>query len=171
MMRAGLAVLAALVLGMALPARADPPSLTTDGLGALRIGMSEEEARAAIGALDPDPANTDNARCYLLHPSAQPGLTLMIERGKLSRLTLGAGSELKTDKGIALGAPEGDVYAAYSGVRSDGGFIDNGDPWQDLYVEPQGRGGRGLRFVVDKRGKISAIHAGGPSIEYREDCG
>lgn len=163
-----------LLAGLAAPALADPAlmsreGLSGEGMGALEIGMDEADAIKALGPVSVS-APGEDLSCYILTPKGGAGLYLMIEQGHLTRITAALGASVATDKSIKLGSSEKDVYAAYPDVRSDGGFIDDGQPWQDLYYQPQGRDGLGLRFTLDRQGRVSAIHAGGPAIEYREGC-
>jgi hypothetical protein len=44
----------------------------------------------------------------------------------------------------------------------------NGGPRSESYVEDQAA--RGISYEVGSDGRVQAIHAGGPSIQYVEGC-
>jgi hypothetical protein len=103
----------------------------------------------------------------------------MIEDGKLTRITIGEMSTLKTDKGLGLGDTPGAVKAAYSAEAKTGPhkYQDapaeyaswwKGSPRAGSYV--QDASARGIVYEIDGTGKVGAIHAGGPSIQYVEGC-
>jgi hypothetical protein len=162
------ACLFAWALAFAPLAGASPPMLTQDGYGDLKIGMSEASAMRVLGISEADVG--EGAVCRVIDAQGQPGLQAMIERGRLSRIAVSGAAAMKTDAGVAIGSSESAIYKAYPNVRSDGGFVDDGAPWQELYVQPKGRDGRGVRFTIDGKGKVAAMYAGGPSIEYPDGC-
>lgn len=170
-----LSLICMLVVCVVGPALAEPPELggpsviSREGLGGIEVGMDEADAIKALGPVAVSAPGQDLA-CHILTPKGGAGLYVMVEQGVVTRITAALGANVVSDKGIRLGASEKDVYAAYPDVRSDGGFADEGQPWQELYYQPQGRDGLGLRFTLDREGRVSAIHAGGPAIEYREGC-
>ena len=100
---------------------AQPPSpavtldvLTADGIGPLRIGMTKDEVIAAVGdTRTPDAAGIPG-ECIEFQPQRAPdGVWVMIEEGKLTRITLGDLSTVKTDRGFGLGDTPDAVKAAY----------------------------------------------------------
>ena len=157
-------------------------ALGAAGWGPLRIGMSLDEVTAALGAdADPDAVGgPEPQQCDEFRPERAPaGLFVMIEEGRLTRISLSEGSDIATSEGIRVGDPASAVTRAY------------GDRVYDApheYVGPQGRyltiwttgdtpapyveneAARGIRYETDETGTVRTIHAGGPSIQYVEGC-
>lgn len=159
----------------ATPAAA--PALTADGWGAMRIGMTRRELEAAFGP-DADPeavGGPDPESCDQFRPVRAPkGLVVMVEDGRLTRVSLVEGATLRTDRGLGLGATAAEVRAAHGAALAV-------EPHE--YVPPPGenlthwaRGGaadrdaRGVRYEIGADGRVSAVHAGGRSIGYAEGC-
>jgi len=170
----------------ATPAPASAPAeagvLTPNGLDALRIGMSLAEVEAAMGP-DANPGavgGPDPESCDQFRPENAPdGVLVMIERGTLTRISAVGDSDIKTPAGLAIGASASDVKAAYGtrAVASPHKYIEapaeyitvwEGGPRSESFVEDESA--RGLVYEVDGSGNVSAIHAGGPSIQYVEGC-
>ena len=103
----------------------------------------------------------------------------MLEAGKLTRITLADMSKLKTDKGLGLGDTAETVKTAYgaAAVATPHKYQDkpaeyitvwDGGPRTEPYVQDEAA--RGIVYEIDGTGKVGAIHAGGPSIQYVEGC-
>lgn len=169
------------------PAAETPPAapvtsaaLTPDGWGPLKIGMTKDEVLAAVGdQRDPDAVGIPGD-CLEYQPKSAPEfLWVMIEAGKLTRITIADMSTLKTDKGLGLGDTAETVKTAYgaAAVATPHKYQDkpaeyitvwNGGPRKKPYVQDETV--RGLVYEIDGAGKVGAIHAGGPSIQYVEGC-
>lgn len=167
----------------ATTAPATPSDILTDnGWGPLRIGMTKDEVIAAVGPTrTPDAVGgPDEEACTEFQPQRTPdGLWVMIEDGKLSRITVGDLSTIKTDKGFGVGSTPAEVKAAYGAAArsSEHKYQDapaeyitvwSGGPRNEPYV--QDNAARGIVYEVDGTGKVGAVHAGGPSIQYVEGC-
>jgi len=145
-------------------APADPTTLTPAGLGALTIG----KAPPADSGWSEDEAQLSES-CRTLHSDAYPESYAMSDGQAIRRITAGEGSALKTARGIATGASEAEVRAAYPGIVEE----------PHKYVAAPGKyltwmpedGGPGLRFEIDEQGKVGLIHAGEmPWLGYVEGC-
>lgn len=143
--------------------------------------MARGEVEAALGAdADPGAVGGPNPEaCDQFKPERAPdGMLLMLEKGKLTRISLGRGADMATDRGIRLGDGAAKVRAAYGAdLRST----------PHAYLDPEGgyltawaRGGgdgevhdpaaRGIRYEIGTDDRVTAIHAGGPAIQYVEGC-
>ncbi|MEQ1781103.1 MAG: hypothetical protein ABMA14_07080 [Hyphomonadaceae bacterium] len=155
-------------------------AVTAEGWGPLKIGMTKDEVVAAVGdKRNPDAAGIPGD-CEDYQPKNTPeGLWVMIEAGKLTSITIGDMSKLKTDKGLGLGDSAEAVKEAYgaAAVATPHKYQDkpaeyitvwNGGPRNEPYVQDENA--RGLVYEIDGTGKVGAIHAGGPSIQYVEGC-
>jgi hypothetical protein len=167
----------------AAPAKAAEPVLTSDGFGPLRIGMTRAEVVAALGE-DAQPeavGGPDPDACDEFRPGRAPeGMLLMIEAGRLTRISLIREAKVGTDRGVGLGATAAAVRAAYGpGLRAE---LHKYEAKPAEYLTwwakdgPKGEGAatpamaRGLLYEVGGKGTVQRISAGGPSIRYVEGC-
>ncbi|WP_421728867.1 hypothetical protein [Brevundimonas sp.] len=155
--------------------------LTSAGWGPLRVGMTVAEITAVAGAdANPDAVGgADPATCDEFHPARAPeGLRVMIEDGRLARITVARNAAIKTDRGFGVGSSATDIKAAYGGgvVAQPHKYV--GPPAEDLFAWSQGgstayvtdANARGIRYEIDGEGKVSMIHVGGPAIQLVEGC-
>jgi hypothetical protein len=186
-MNARAAVASAVLLGLAAcsqpatPASAPPPSaspvtpaaapLTPKGLGPLAIGMTDAQARAAVGPanIEADTGTEISETCTEIKLQGEyDGVYLMIEEGKLSRISATEDSPVRTDKGVGLGARPADVMAAYPNAMSEPHkYEDAPAAYLTAWTVP---GQEGTVFEVNSQGVVGSINAGGPSIQYVEGC-
>jgi hypothetical protein len=160
----------------------DPNALTSTGWGPLKIGMTLTEVTAAAGP-DSNPGAVGGAEpefCDQFRPANAPeGILVMIENGTLTRISLVELSDLKTDKGLGIGDTAAAVKTAYGAAATASGHkyqdapaeyitVWDGGPRAEPYVQDEAA--RGLVYEIDGTGKVGAIHAGGPSIQYVEGC-
>ena len=158
------------------------PPLTPEGWGPLKIGMTLAEITAAAGAdAEPDAVGgADPAACDQFRPERAPaGLLVMVEQGRLTRISLIQGSPVRTDRNIGVGDGRDRVEAAYgaAAVASLHKYVEKPAGYLDVWAG--GGGGdafapapsaRGIRYEIDAANRVSAIHAGGPAIQYVEGC-
>lgn len=162
------------------PAPADTAMLTAEGWGPLRVGMSRAEIETALGADaelgsvgGPDPEACDQFR-----PSHAPqGMLVMVEDGRLARISLMRDADVATDRGLRLGDGAAKVRKAYGDailaaphayLSPTGGYLTawargGGDDVRDSAA-------RGIRYEIGADDRVTAIHAGGPAIQYVEGC-
>lgn len=154
------------------PAEPRPVHLTADGYGPLRVGMTKAEVVTALGAdSDPDAVGgPDPAACDQFRPARAPGgLLVMIEDGRLSRISLIPGSTVTTEQGLGPGASEARVREAYGDRLVVEPHKYSAPPASYLLVWTV-PGKRGVVFETDERRTVTNVHAGGPSIRYVEGC-
>ena len=160
---------------------ADPNILTAEGLGPVRIGMSradlvkvwgEDSQPNAVGGPEPEV-------CDQFHPVRAPqGINVMIQDGKLTRITLMRDAKIKTDRGFGLGDTAMAVKQAYGGAIFAQPHKYQPAPGEDLFAWARGGStnyvtdpsARGVRYEIGTDGKVMAIHAGDPSIQLVEGC-
>jgi hypothetical protein len=132
------------------------------------VAAAGEDAHPeAVGG--PDPETCDEFR-----PERAPeGMIVMVERGRLTRISLGAGSEVRTDRGFGVGATAAAVRDAYGdrAVASPHQY----QPAPAEYVTvwetaPPGPNARGIVYEIGADGRVARVHAGGASIQYVEGC-
>lgn len=156
--------------------------LTADGIGPLTIGMTKAEVIAAVGdTRNPDAVGgPDPESCEEFRPQRAPDdVLVMIIDGKLARISLVDMATVKTDKGLGLGDTADAVKTGYGdqAKASPHKYQDKpaeyitwwkGGPRSEPYVEDETA--RGIVYEIDGTGKVGAVHAGGPSIQYVEGC-
>jgi hypothetical protein len=159
----GPAVIAALLLAAA-------PPLTADGWGKLRIGMPEAEAARLFKLKVPPDDEVNGFACREIPaPDIDPGLSVMTQDGRVSRISLYEKSGLKTDRGFTVGSRERDIRRAYGpGLKVEPHHYE-GEPAHYLTMWSPGRK-RGVRYETDVHGVVTTIHAGDGSIQLVESC-
>jgi hypothetical protein len=157
-------------------------ALRADGWGPLKIGMTEAEVIAAVGDTStPNAAGIPGSECAEFKPQRAPGedFWVMIESGKLTRITIGEASKVKTDKRLGVGDTAEAVRTAYGAEAKSSPHkyqdkpaeyitVWSGGPRTEPYVQDEAA--RGIVYEIGSSGKVSSIHAGGPSIQYVEGC-
>ncbi len=164
----------------AAPASAAAETLTSAGLGPVRIGMTEQEAVAALGKpVNADQGGTgDPAGCHSFRPQEGPsGLVYLVEQGKVARISIykaqqGPNATLRTDRGIGLGSTLDQIRAAYGeGLEIyPHKYAPEGSAARDVTFWEDAGKTRGVRFETDEQGQVEVIHAGGQAIQLVEGC-
>jgi len=157
----------------AAPAAPQPPAmvLTPAGLGPVAIGMTEAQVRAALGAdrIEGD-TGSDFDTCKEMQLKGDlAGTWVMFEDGKVTRVSIGEGSTVKTDKGLGLGATADQVRAAYGAAVKAEPHKYEGPPaeYLTIWAVPDKSG---VQYETNEQRVVKTIHAGGPSILYIEGC-
>ena len=159
------------LLGAAVAAEAPSWRLTPSGWGPARIGMTRAQVTAALHqTLEGDAFDNEGACVELVAAdNALPGLYFMFEEGRLTRISATEPSQIATPRGMHVGSTAEEVRQAYGPGLSTNPHKYEEPPAEYLtfWLQP---GKHGVRFETDMRGKVEAIHAGGPSIQYVEGC-
>lgn len=170
-LRVRLIALPALLL-IAGTAQSAPPDwkLRFDGAGPLRIGMSFEQARTALGGqLEATPPELQaSPGCDRIEHLTPDGGTvmLMFHDGVLDRVDEWKPGH-QTDRGVAVGATETQVRARYPSARrerhaydDEGAYLTVRDDKRKLW----------LRFELSK-GRVTQFYAGRPdAVQATEGC-
>ena len=139
----------------------------------MRIGMPVAEARQVSGQPLNAPGIEDtpgscNEQEYRTSDGDQ--LWLMFEGDKLVRITASAegGARTRTAQNVGVGSTDAEVRAAYQGLVEQGSHY-NAPPAHNLiaWTVPEQSG---ILFEVSEQGVVTAVHAGGPQIQYMEGC-
>ena len=135
--------------------------------------MTRQDVVTALGE-DSEPDSVggpDPSACDQFRPERAPAGTLvMIENGRLTRISLIRDSILRTDRGLRLGDTELDVRATYgAGLEVEPHkYITGGQAkYLTAWAVP---GRRGVRYETDAQGVVRLIHAGDATIRYVEGC-
>jgi hypothetical protein len=142
--------------------------LTVQGWGPIETGMSQSDAMKMLGPTDIDDAQS--AGCNMLHPkNGFPDFYVMTEDGVVTRVTIWGRSKFKTDKGLGIGSTAAEVRAAYGPALEVGPAPYEEAPAHSL-VAWTIKDKAGVRYETDGHRRVTAIHVGGHSILYDEDC-
>ena len=162
----------------------DANALTAGGYGPLRIGMTKAEVIAAVGDKF-NPSLVGGAEpeiCDQWRPARSPeGVTVMLENGVLTRISIAAPATLKTDRGFGVGDTAAAIKAAYGPLAVSQPHKYSAPPAEDIFVWATGgpaaagdyvqdASARGVRYEIGDDGKVSIIHICGPSIQLVQGC-
>lgn len=154
----------------------DPSHLTPEGWGPLRIGMTRAEVVAAAGE-DANPEAVGGPEpdvCDQLRPTEAPdGLLVMIERDRLTRISVADPADITTDRGFGVGSDGDEIAEAYgdAATRSPHKYLDAPAEYITVWsTDPAADDPRGLVYETGMDGRVTHVHAGGASIRYVEGC-
>jgi hypothetical protein len=149
-------------------------ALRHDGIGPLRVGMTVQEARAALGqfrGILPDPGGPpDSLACgYGMSERLPPGVRVMLEEARVVRVEVDSGS-VPTGEGARIGDTEARIQQLYSGrvevqphKYTDGHY---------LLVRPTEASDTTHLLLFETDGRVVTRFRGGrkPQVEYVEGC-
>ena len=168
----------------AAQAPADRKTITADGWGPLRIGMTRTEIETALGPdANPDAVGgPEPEQCEQFRPERAPeGMLLLLEDQKLARISLSDNRDLKTPQGFGIGDSAARIKQALGGriEAEPHKYADAPAEYLTMWEGPAPQGdrgyvddanARGIRYEIDSHGKVGMIHAGDDSIQYVEGC-
>ena len=145
-------------------------SVTPNGIGPVKAGMTVAVANAATGgALSPRPG-ADTTQCHFLTwRGGPPHVRFMAEGGRVARVDVDSGA-VGTTEGARIGDSEERIKSLYAGRLSvqphkytDGHY---------LVVSPPAPSDSGFRIVFETDGhRVLRFRAGmRPQVEYVEGC-
>lgn len=164
-----------------VPPAVPPPSpstglLTAEGWQGMIVGMTRDEVVAAMGD-DANPGavgSADPAQCDEFRPANAPeGMRVMLEQGRLSRITLSSPAQVETEGGLSVGDSASLVKSHFGSQVSAMPHKYVAAPAEYLTVwagDSTGVNARGIVYEIGEDGRVTHIHAGGPSIRYVEGC-
>lgn len=157
------------IIALALTAAQPAWVLTPDGLGPVKMGMTQAQVLKALGGTLTGAAIESDDICVEKESSKLPGVGFMFEEKKLVRISLDTDSKIATPRGVRAGATAAQVRKAYpKGLVSEG----------NAYIDPPAEyltywtitGKKGVRFETDEKRNVYVIHAGTAAIQYIEGC-
>lgn len=162
--------------GAVAPHPGGPAVLTAEGWGPLRIGMTRAEVVAAAGE-DANPEAVGGPEpevCDELRPREAPaGMRVMLEQGRLTRISVARNAEVRTPEGFGVGSPAAEIRTAY-GARAEATphkYLDAPAEYLTVWtVAAEGPAARGIVYEIGTDGRAAQVHAGSSSIRYVEGC-
>jgi hypothetical protein len=163
------------------PQPAPPPTastelLTAEGWQGLRIGMTRAEVVAALGNdANPDAVGgADPSQCEQFRPERAPeGMLVMVEQGRLTRISVSDPANVETEGGLSVGDSASAVRSHFAAraVVTPHKYVAAPAEYLTVWtLAPPAPDARGIVYEVGDQGRVTHIHAGGPSIQYVEGC-
>ena len=143
--------------------------VTPDGIGAIRVGMTADELRRAVG----DVAGANHtADCSYVRPSGAPaGVSVMLARGQVARVDIDSAG-VSSDAGVAVGDSAAEVAGAYAKrmTATPHKYVPGG---QYLTVRSASPADSTRRMVFEtENGRVTRFRTGRvPEVEWVERCG
>jgi len=140
--------------------------VTPAGIGNIKAGMTLQEVKVATSNGITIPATLDE--CAYIRPTNAPkGVSLMVEKGTVSRVDITQGT-VATTKGARIGDSEDRIKSLYPGQvkvmphkYTDGHY---------LVVTPAGGGENRIVFETDGEKVLRYRSGREPAVEYVEGC-
>jgi hypothetical protein len=163
------------------PSTSTPPSsprqqpspvvtVTEHGIGALRVGMTFDEASTALGGALRVPVGVDTTGCdYLVWSGGPSGVQVMFDEHRIARIDVDTAS-IATAAGARIGDAEARIKRLYPGrVKVTPHKYEDG---HYLTMTPAAPADRQFRIIFETaRGRVTRYRAGlMPSVEYVEGC-
>lgn len=149
-------------------------TLRHDGIGPLRVGMTADEARAALGdfrLVDFDPTvPSDSMACGSATSTRLPaGVTVMMEGARVVRVQVDSGA-VATAEGARIGDTEARIQQLYPGRVAVGPHKYTDGHY--LTVRPAEASDTTHLIVFETDGRVVLGFRGGqkPQVEYVEGC-
>lgn len=146
-------------------AQAAPNILTAEGIGAIRFGMTLDQAQQAVGSKATLPEPFDPG-CSMVRFPTLPKLRFMVENNVIMRADAEPGIE------NAVGLPFGATLAHIQASRPEAQVTPHKYDENGRYVTFPGVDGRSAIILEVTGGKVSKMRAGlQPAVAYVETCG
>ena len=138
--------------------------------------MTRQEVVAALGD-DANPGavrGADPEQCDEFRPERAPeGMLLMLEQGRLTRISLRTPARVETEGGLAVGDSATEVTGHFGERAMVTPHKYEAAPARYLTVwtvAPPAPDAKGIVYEVGGEGRVARIHAGGSSVQYVEGC-
>ena len=100
---------------------------------------------------------------------SQEGMAVMAQRGIITRITIAAPSQLRTDRDLGIDSTESDVKRAYrKGLKIETTPYEEEPAHAMTFWSAPGK--RGIRYDTNVAGSVEAIYVGTSAIELIEGC-
>ncbi|MEM8805281.1 MAG: hypothetical protein AAGF01_04550 [Cyanobacteria bacterium P01_G01_bin.38] len=146
--------------------------VSINGFGAIRVGMSIEEASQVTGVkFAPVPGPQTVCQYYQPTDEAIKGLGLMVIEGKVIRFDIWPGSPVKTLSGIGIGATEAEIRASYPDQLEEAPHDYSLGKYLTFTAPGDVRNLYRLVFETDENGIVTQYRAGQfPAVTWLEGC-
>jgi hypothetical protein len=144
----------------------DPYTVSAYGYGPVRIGMTVDEARAALGGRLSVPNPVEGSTCAFVRSEGTPeGVMFMVVEGKVQRVDVIRTAAVATDAGAHIGEKEARVKELYPGLTVQPHKYTDG---RYLIVAPDSA----TRLVFETNADTVTMMRGGllPMVLWVEGC-
>jgi hypothetical protein len=164
-----LCVIAQPAAGRERPGRPDEWTLSFQGFGPVRVGMTVREAEKALKMKlqEEETAQSEPDGChYASNDDALPGIGLMVEGRRIVRIDVFSGP-YRTRSGVHVGMTEQDVKSRHPRIESEKHFYDPSGHYLSLSSDDQRYR---MRFETD--GNVVTTFRSGErgAVAYVEGC-
>lgn len=154
--------------GQSQPSSLAQWSLTPQGLGPVKIGMTWRQVSQALGDIPLGGSGNDKS-CMVAEADGFDGIRFMFLDNRLSRVSILSPSRVKTPRGIGIGSSDREVIKRYTpGVVSVESELGGSGSRNLFYWLVPDR--LGVAFAVGADGLVKAIIAGDRSITFEDGC-
>ncbi len=153
-----------------------PPSevfVTTNGLGAIRVGQTVEQAEEASGLTLTPEADPISEDCFFVTVADDPvyaGVAFMVNDGSIGRVDVGPPSTITTRSGAGIGTTVDQLNALFPGQIEDAGeFVIDGTA---VMFVPRDEADAQFRVIFETVDGAVANYRSGvlPAVGFGEGC-
>lgn len=142
-----------------------PPTLTFEGYGAIRFGMTLTEAREAVGESSSGPSASQAQECHYVTLNAYPHTRFMVEEGRITRVEVGRSA--RNELALRVGMSLAEVRRRHPEVKVTPHKYDE----HGHYLIFASAAGKSEILAEESKGVITLIRGGlVPAVEYVEGC-
>jgi len=146
-------------------------TVTTRGLGPIRVGMNPQEANIAAGyALELQ--FIEDACYYLLAEPVLDNVGFMVSNGTIARVDIGPGSDIETRSGARIGMTEAQIIGLFGDKiqTRQHPYVTGGKYLEFVPVDEADKNDRVI-FETDENGIVTSYRAGRlPEVGWIEGC-
>jgi hypothetical protein len=166
----GLSLFIAASVAMAAPPLNSMSKVQLNGIGAVRIGMSIDQAAHAAGGNLVFNGSSNNECRYAQIQDGRDHVSLMVVRDRIVRIDIKKGSLFKTLRGAGIGDSEDRIKSLYAGrIRVSPHKYTTG---HYLTFVPMSRANQAYRLIFETDGQQVVNYRVGklPEVGYVEGC-
>ncbi len=167
----GLSLFIPMSVAMAVPPLNSMSKVQLNGIGAVRIGMSIDQATQAAGGNLVFNGNGNSNECrYAQIQDGRDHVSLMVVRDRIVRIDIKKDSLVKTLRGAGIGDSEDRIKSLYAGrIRVSPHKYTTG---HYLTFVPKGRSNQAYRLIFETDGQQVVNYRVGqlPEVRYVEGC-
>ncbi|NEQ27196.1 MAG: hypothetical protein F6K28_50960 [Microcoleus sp. SIO2G3] len=146
--------------------------VTIYGLGAVRVGMTLEQAEQATGISITAGEDVVGNGCSFARPQGIENLLFMVQDGQIARVDVIPGGTIKTLSGVGIGNTEAEIEALYPGQIevSPHEYVQDGHYLTYVPNHPSNSNYR-IVFETDENGVVTEFRSGRlPEVNRVEGC-
>jgi hypothetical protein len=141
--------------------------LRADGIGPVNVGMTLAQLNAALNEKFARPQEKEEQTCFYVSPARHPGVAIMIENGRASRIDVGVRG-IPTERGAQVGDSEKQVKSLYGAAVKVEPHAYTGEEGGHYLTVRSGR--YAIRFNT-RDSQVKSVYSGlFSAVQYIEGC-